>query len=357
MNCLGTSNDFDMRCVHGQILRLCRESGCVETRSIVTFSDRVDQSDPRKVFATPEDLEERRARIALQSPNANDELDDPVQTRSWTEELLAIFSDPNALPIARKEGVLREREARTMEIWIEVQRILRKAEFENLEEEEQQTYSRYCYANRMSLVRVAEGVGVSPRTLGRDIHAMGQRLLCAKSDTETKMMGVTVAKVHTEGQRNPEYWLLSTIRFGRWKRTYRELISRRQARRWLKSGARHMSESLKEFEDTPMRSLLGALIESYLLHRPPRIPDRFSRSDWEYNLLWAQRRIYRRKSAADVVTTLTSGCRPCSYCFTPILLGCRIDGHKIRSNRRFCNDSCKMKRQRRNATRKPTARL
>jgi hypothetical protein len=109
-----------------------------------------------------------------------------------------------------------------------------------------------------------------------------------------------------------------------------------------------------------MRSLATALT----LHLAGlKIPDdaamkRLKESpDWNHNLAWAERKLKRARfrttrpitSVADILRVLAGTDPLCRACHTPILVGCRIDGHTVSRAREFCCDVCKMQMRRKRA--------
>jgi len=83
-------------------------------------------------------------------------------------------------------------------------------------------------------------------------------------------------------------------------------------------------------------------------HMPP---EGIVAADWEYNVRRARRILERKHSGPwtplEVYRALGRGARLCGTCRTFLIRGFRINGRRITRARKFCDDACKMKAERR----------
>src|SRR5262249_37668384 len=100
--------------------------------------------------------------------------------------------------------------------------------------------------------------------------------------------------------------------------------------------------------------LFGELIRVFAnqVPEPESVPpEGISAADWEYNVRRA-RRILERKhpgpwAPLEVYRALGRDARLCGACRTFRIRGFRINGRRITRARKFCDEACKMKAERR----------
>jgi hypothetical protein len=155
------------------------------------------------------------------------------------------------------------------------------------------------------------------------------------------------------------------IRGTRTTRAYRKLghdegerISKAEARRLVRGGARVVRTIGLSRPQSPMVRLFGLLLSALYKELIPGflLPTGRSglrRGEWKDNLSWAHGRLRRAgarisrqtKAAlpAAIHRELVRGLKACPACRAPILVGCRFYGEPITRSRKYCNDACKMR--------------
>jgi len=207
---------------------------------------------------------------------------------------------------------------------------------------------------------IGRKIGCSGKTVEREFRTIVEKFL--KPTPNKAGDGYSTAiEVHVRGERKPRYYRRHSVRFGQWERNWSELITDQKIIRELRRQRVPMTRSNK----TPILSsrvnwLFGELIRVFAneVPEPEHVPPKgISAADWEYNVRRA-RRILERKhagpwTALEVYRTLGRGARLCNACRTFLIRGFRINGRRITRARKFCDDACKMRSERRkkNSTR------
>ena len=161
------------------------------------------------------------------------------------------------------------------------------------------------------------------------------------------------------GSRQRDVWTRHTLRLGAREMSWSERITDPEKRRTaLAARDNQLERNYRALPTTRMRSLSTALVLHLSGHGIPddeetqRLKDS---PDWKHNIQWAERKLKRARSrtkrpivsVADILRVLGHGNRLCRACHTPVLAGCRIEGHAVTRGREFCCDACKMQIQRR----------
>jgi hypothetical protein len=204
--------------------------------------------------------------------------------------------------------------------------------------------------------------GRARRTFRRALHRW--HMTCQRDDRLVKRTDLVIVRV--VGQRTREPWRRHTLRLGeRRVVTSQRITNRDECERILNSHAVDADRIYDQVRSTPMYRLGEALVL-----RLAGIPNGDSGGDqelmnspeWRHNLTWAGRKLRRARARTgrplvtvkDIYRVLAGKCRSCRECHAPILAGCR-DKRRINRGRIFCDDACKMRWSRRNATRSEAA--
>jgi len=211
---------------------------------------------------------------------------------------------------------------------------------------------------RLSWRAVATLVGCSTERARRALLPALHRwhTTCGRNDRLILESHTTLTRIR--GSRQGDVWTRHTFRLGSRQMSWSERVTDAHKRRAALATRDHRLErTYRQLPTTRMRSLATALV---LNLSGLDIPDdeetqRLKDSpDWKHNIRWAERKLERARSrtkrpifrVADILRVLASGGPLCRDCHTPVLVGCRIDGHTVTRGREFCCDACKMKAQR-----------
>ena len=212
---------------------------------------------------------------------------------------------------------------------------------------------------RLSWRAVAALAGCSPERARRAVLPALHRwhTLCRRNDRlQVKSSNV---RIRIRGSRHGDVWTRHTFRLGSRRVSWSERVTDPEKRRAaLRTRDKQIDRIYRPLPTTRMRSLGMALV---LNLSGLEIPDdeetqRLKDSqDWKHNIQRAERKLRRARSrttrpiisVVHILRVLAHGNRLCRACHTPILAGCRIDGHTITRGREFCCDACKMQVQRR----------
>jgi hypothetical protein len=212
---------------------------------------------------------------------------------------------------------------------------------------------------RLSWRAVAARAGCSPERARRAMLPAVHRwhTMAGRNDRLTLESHVVITRVR--GSRQGDVWTRHTYRLGRREMSWSERVtSRKERRAALATPDTQLERHYLEIPTTRMRRLALALM--LRLSGLPIPDDEMTRCltasrAWEHNIQWAERKLRRARSrtkrptvsVADILRVLAHGNRLCRAWHTPILAGCRIDGHMVTRGREFCSDACKMRVQRR----------
>jgi hypothetical protein len=202
---------------------------------------------------------------------------------------------------------------------------------------------------------IGQKIGCSGKTVEREFRTLVEKFFKSRSKNADGDGYSTAIEAHIRGERKPRYYRRHSVCFGEWKREWSELITDKKVIRELRLQDLPINRSYK----TPILSsrinwLFGELIRVFAneVAEPEHLPpEDINEADWEYNVRRARRLLERKHpgpwTALEVYRTLGRGARLCGACRTFLIRGFRITGRRITRARKFCDDACKMKAERR----------
>jgi hypothetical protein len=204
---------------------------------------------------------------------------------------------------------------------------------------------------------IGRRIGRSGKTVEREFLNLVKKFL--KTNAGAREREAAVEVVYVRGERHPRYYRKHSVQIGEWKRDWSELISDKK----IISELRRFGWSMIQSEKTPIPSspvnrLFGALISRFASDSQGELmrPEEISESDWEFNISRTQRvlagkqNLTGRWTAREVAKKLVRGGRLCGACRTYLIRGFRINGRRITRAKKYCDDACKMRAERRKKT-------
>lgn len=259
----------------------------------------------------------------------------PDEPPSQPLSIRAVFPDVVTVRLAVQHGLITPRQAALLEAWITVD-------------------------GWISWHQLGREAGTSRHTAKRELERIVRRFVKPGAGRAVSLRpGPSQFRVvRVRGSRRLEAYIERTL-YGQagdrtWTDRWRERVPDQAAlRSFLRRARPEPDRELAPIPRSPMRHLIEALVFS--LSSEPVVVDKATRGcldspDWKHNRRWAELRMGgepRPWSVSGVLNTLVRGCPVCEYCHTPILVGCRLNGHEVTKGRRFCDAVCKMRWKRR----------
>lgn len=279
----------------------------------------------------PEDYE---IKLPDKDPDRDDDVAEPDQVPS-NNNFRTVFPNEETLWAAVQYRVLTLRERKLLKAYFESDKNL-------------PAYKRWK--------AIGNKIGCSDKTVARDFKKLVGKFLKKRDDRQGLGERPNIMAVHVRGERGVHFYYRRQLRFGQWSRETRELITDRATLRELCKKTEFVEDS--EATPVPLSStnrLFAGLIRVFATEIPDdesSVPEGVSPADWEYNLRRGRALLAAKKNHSGPWTPYEVGMlfarhsRQCAACRTNLILGFRIDGHRITRSRRFCDDACKMKAER-----------
>ena len=309
-------------CSHGGDSDTCFE--CQQILGILAESDQVTLRDPK---------------MRQYSENQEAQQFVPRATRAdrheaIRENLAAVFRSDETIETAVRLGFMTHRQGRVVSqvLW---------------DWDQSATWTANCQW-------IGNCQGCSRTTVSREIGRIANSV-CRLAPTAT-FGSVGVYRVTKDrGSRQRRVWKVRRQRVGQRSRSSAELVTDPTRRREvLRERLLPRDALLVPIKSSTMRRLLNALAEDFCgCEAGAGAREIMMSPDWDHNVKWRDRQIQtaRRKEQPtkfrDVAQLLVRRSPLCRACRTSILVGCRIDGHRINRGREFCNHRCQMEFERR----------
>jgi hypothetical protein len=211
--------------------------------------------------------------------------------------------------------------------------------------------------NHKRWAAIGRRIGRSGKTVEREFLNLVKKFL--KTNANNDGRGATIEAVHVRGERQLRYYRKHSVRIGEWRRDWSELIIDKKIIRELRRFGGPVIRSEKTpIPSSPVNRLFGALISRFASDSQGELmrPEEISESDWEFNISRTQRvlagkqNLTGRWTAREVAKKLVRGGRLCGACRTYLIRGFRINGRRITRAKKYCDDACKMRAERRKKT-------
>jgi len=277
---------------------------------------------------------------------ASDDSDkNQAEQKSSSKSFRNVFPDKITLQAALQFKALTERQRNVIKVYLNVD--------EGFPSYKLPSYKRWDL--------IGQEIGCSGKTVEREFRVLVERFL--KTKATKGEVGATIKVVHVRGKRRLRYYRMHSLQFGEWSREWSELITDGKIIRELRrQGVPFIRSDKTPVLSSPVNQLFGKLIRHFGSDVPKSeqmLPVGMSAADWEFNVHWAGRVLSGKKhltgpwTALEVARKLVRGAGLCGACRTFLIRGFRINGRRITPARKFCDNACKMRSQRRkkNSTR------
>jgi hypothetical protein len=342
-------DDASLRCKHGELLHSCTLDGCAEIWALYQESAREKRRELNdRIYAENAKRKRRKSKsefeIAIEQSGISKRQD---YEPKLTEEILETELEPE---IPRK--LLKNIFADEMTFRVALQYRMLKLSEECLikaymaSDEEPSDYKRWA--------AIGKRLGVSGKTVERRFRRLVEKFLTQKPPSGESTH--TVKTTHIRGDRQLQYHHRRSIQIGEYRRFSWELITDKKLIQELRRQPPPMIRSNQiAVPLSPVNAMFAAVINRLATdsEREVVLPAGIGESDLEFNVTRAKRVLASKKGLAgpwtrlETAKKLVRGAGLCRACRTFLIRGFRIGGRKITRARQFCDDSCKMKTERR----------
>ena len=372
------SNDFDdpgldKPCRHGKLIRECREERCQKIAEVLQIKPGTPTKvEPWYTGAEPESRSDKRAH------------------EKWQEESASQRHEPNATATTQQvfEGEPQS-ENRICHSLVEVfpadtrpsKRGLRSKSIRYAErlhfitEREARILGKLQQSpGKVNYSEMARSLGWSPDTVGRDYKNLVRRFL--QKCEGASLRGGDIIERRIRGGRRKRYWRVREIRLGEFqsilvervevgkkvanrKKGTHNVVTRGDIATRRSEGRLHQQRMIAYCGPSPMNVIFAAVCAELASPRDEQLLQRYDHlrrlPEWSPNLARARKLVQGKRglwdepSYAEVGQRMKRKLPRCDWCQTPVLVGFRLNGKRIKrlNGRQFCSDACKMKRHRR----------
>jgi len=358
MRSLELSNDFDTgrslepHCQHGSEWNSCIDPGCREVwdlyqkqskdiRDELKGAHHALKGGGQKKSQYEIELEERPQLEFIDEKEAADVDEQSTTASKIVRRFADIFPDDITIRAAVQYQGLTPRQGKILKKYL-------KAEKNAIEAHKDLKLT-------VLWKQIGQKVGCSGKTVEREFKKLVERVFVEKMSRPKDPPGA-IKLVRVRGERRPRFYRVHSVQFGKWSQTWSELITDRKAiQDILRKGQPLIRSQVVPIRSSSMNRLFGDLIATFAdgLQNPQQPPKYISATDWDYNVQRARRILAGKNhrtgpwTASEIYTTLGRGSKLCKTCHGPILKTFRLNGRKITRERQFCDNSCKMKFERR----------